>query len=318
MKEKNKIKNIWIYGVGGVGGYFGGKMAYKIAQNKNKTYSIFFIARGPHLVEIKKNSLILNTSEKSGMICKPSVATDNTNKLPVPDLCLICVKSYDLNDVIKNLAENIRNDTIMIPLLNGVDIYERIRSILNKGIILPACVYVSSHLEKSGVVTQRGREGIILCGNDPKFPTFNPQNIIDFFNHMGIQFSWNDDPYPTIWEKYIFIASFGLVTAFLGMTIGEVISNQESKELIQKVMKEIISIARKQDVKLHGDIVLNLIEKAKIFPFETKTSYQRDREIKGKRNEGDLFGGTIIRIGQNLGVPTPITQSIYLKIQEKN
>ena len=81
-------------------------------------------------------------------------------------------------------------------------------------------------------------------------------------------------------------------------------------------MEEIVSIARKKGVKLPQTIVADSVEKAGMFSYDTKTSFQRDIESKAKRNEGDLFGGTIIRLGKELGVPTPVTESIYSKIEQ--
>jgi 2-dehydropantoate 2-reductase len=317
MNVEAGIQNICIYGVGGVGGFFGGKIAYEIHQRGKDPRRVFFIARGSHLAEIRRNGLILNTPEQRGMLCKPTMATDNIGDIPSPDLCLMCVKSYDLDNAIKALVKNINTSTIIIPLLNGVDVYERIRATLEHGIVLPACVYVGTHIEEPGVVTQSGGEGIILCGSDPGITDFNPEALIRFFSQVNVKFKWNDNPFPEIWKKYIFIASFGLVSAYSGKTLGEIVSDQRSKETTRKIMREIVAIAGERGIELPEDVVNLSIEKARDFPPETKTSYQTDVEKKGKRNEGDLFGGTIIRLGHRLGVPTPVTEGIYSEIQKK-
>ncbi len=326
MNKDKKINDVLICGVGGVGGYFGGKIAYKINKLVDKKKKIYFLARGAHLKEIIKNGLIINTPEEKGIICKPTMASDNLLNIPFPDLCIICVKSYDLDDLVIKLAKFLKEDTIIIPLLNGIDIYERIRKNLNKCIVFPSCVYVGSHIEKPGVVTQSGNPGFFYCGKDPKFPDFNPQPVFDFFKDLGFgqynipnapdptlsMFNWRDNPYQIIWEKYLLVASFALVTAFTGKTLGGVIFNNESLELLTKVMQEIVEIAEKKKIKLSDNIISKTIEFCKAYP-DIKTSYQRDIE-KGKKNEGDLFGGTIIRLGQELNVPTPVTKSLYTQI----
>jgi 2-dehydropantoate 2-reductase len=313
--QTNIIKNIWVFGVGGVGGYFGGKIAYFL-QNKTDERRVFFIARGKHLEEIRKSGLILNTPEKKGIICKPAMATEDVREIPSPDLCFICVKAYDLNNTVNELKGVLKEDTIIIPLLNGVDIYERIRSITNMGIVLPACVYVGTHIEKPGVVTQNGGDGVILLGNDPEKARFNPEPVINLFNETGIKHIWNENPYTAIWEKYIFISAFGLVTAFSGKTIGEVLSNQNLKGLTEDIIREVVLIARKKDIELSNEIIEKTMEKGKHFPFNTKTSYQRDVETSGKKNEGDLFGRTILSMGKELGVSTPKTEEVYSAIQQ--
>jgi len=81
-------------------------------------------------------------------------------------------------------------------------------------------------------------------------------------------------------------------------------------------MDEIYAIAKKKQVKLPDDAVGISLSKASNFPPETKTSYQRDAEQRGKPNEGDLFGATIIRMGEETGVPTPVTESVYRRISD--
>ena len=310
-----RLKNICIFGVGGVGGYFGGRIAYEIAQQKNSPQKVFFIARGKHLAHIQRQGLILNTAEKQGLLCKPAMATDRVEDIPTPDLYLLCVKSYDLDGTVNAISKNMNRDTIVIPLLNGVDIYERIRHILQTGIVLPACVYVGTHIEQPGVVTQKGGDGAILCGKDPRVPDVNPQEITDFFTRLHINFQWKDDPYPDIWGKYLFISAFGLVTAYSGETLGEVMADPETKGLVRQIMAEVVAIAAKKGVQLPENSLEVALNKANNFPYDTKTSYQRDVATRGKKNEGDLFGGTIVRMGRELGVQTPVTQRIFTEIQ---
>lgn len=311
------IQTICIVGTGGVGGYFGGLMANKITEEHDETRKIFFIARGKHLARIQQHGLILNTSEHQGLICTPTLATNTIAEIPIPDLYLICVKSYDLEGVMHTIRQHMRENTILLPLLNGVDIYERIRKIVTTGIVLPACVYVGTHIERPGVITQKGGDGIILCGHDPACPEFASGQVIEFFQSFNIKFAWNDDPYPAIWGKYIFIAAFGLVTAYSGKTLGEVMADGTLKQQVYQIMGEIVAIATQKGITLAEDIVEASLEKGNNFPPETKTSYQRDVETPGKKNEGDLFGGAILRMGQEFGIPTPVTQQVFSAIQKK-
>ncbi|HVN97044.1 MAG TPA: 2-dehydropantoate 2-reductase [Syntrophorhabdaceae bacterium] len=311
------VKTIWVYGVGGVGGLIGGKIARSLGKERGADTAIYFIARGEHLRQIQTSGLILNMGDEKGIICTPTLATDNPGTLEAPDLCFVCVKSYDLEGVSRSLAKAIREETVLIPLLNGVNICERIRKIVQKGIVLPACIYVGTHIEKPGVVTQRGGEGRMLLGQDPMHPDFYPDEILQLLQRAHIPFQWFEDVSPSIWEKYLFIAAFGLVTAAYGKTLGEIASDAELMILASGIMKEVFLIAKKKQIALPPDVVNASIAKANNFPYETKTSYQRDLEEHGKQNEGDLFGATIMSMGRDLGVPTPIAESVYNKILGK-
>lgn len=309
-----EIRNIWVFGVGGVGGYFGGRIAFAVREKKIADKHVFFIARGRHLEEIRTHGLLLNTSAHGRLVCQPEYATDHVEELPPPDLCLLCTKSYDLQEAARRLLVKVRRETVVLPLLNGIDICERIRSVLDAGVVLPACVYVGTHIETPGVVTQQGGDGVILAGGDPEFPDFNQAPLAALFDQSGIAFQWQENPYTAIWEKFIFIASFGLVTAASGKTLGAVAADENLKALAHAIMTEIVSLAEKRNVFLSEGIVEKTLERPRNFPFEAKTSFQRDLETKGDRNEGDLFGGTILRVGKELGVDTPITRSVYEKI----
>ena len=144
---------IAVIGIGGVGGYYGGLLAKRYFDNKD--IEITFVARGRHLEEIKANGLRV-LSEKENFTVRPDRATDVPSGSGIYDLVLFCVKSYGLEESAKILVPNINKDTVLISLLNGVDNAERLRSILNDGIVLDGCVYISSHIVRPGVVQQAG------------------------------------------------------------------------------------------------------------------------------------------------------------------
>lgn len=204
------IQIIWVYGVGGVGGFIGGKIARFLQKEHREDARLYFVARGEHLKEIQKNGLVLNTGDEKGLVCVPTRATDNIDELPPPDLCFLCVKSYDLDAVCCALNEHITRETVIIPLLNGIDIYDRARKIITSGVILPACIYAGTHIERPGVVTQKGGEGKIILGKDPEYPDFHPEEVLQFLKEAAISFQWFENALPAVWEKYLFIAGFGL------------------------------------------------------------------------------------------------------------
>ncbi|MHA1805182.1 MAG: ketopantoate reductase family protein, partial [Promethearchaeota archaeon] len=241
--------------------------------------------------------------------CKPTLASDNIRDFPPPDLIFICVKSYDLNSLLEGLKLKILNHTVIIPLMNGIDIHERIRKIIKNGIVLPSCVYVGSHIEQPGMVIQTGNPGFFYFGPDPQHPEFNPQELLSLFKMLEINGHWTKDVETEIWKKYLLVASFALVTAHTGQTLGGVINDPKSLEILKKIMKEILIIGQKKGLILPDSLIENIIEFCKDYP-DVKTSYQRDVE-KGKKNEGELFGGTIIRLGKEMGIPTPMTEKIY-------
>ncbi len=302
--------NVAVVGVGGVGGYFGGKLAYTFSSNADSPVNIFFVARGKHLEAIKRNGLVLKSPELGSITCRPTLATERISELPEIDVFLICVKGFDLMNVATSIRNQIKQKTVLLPLLNGADIQERLRNKIETGIILPTCVYLSAHIEEPGVV-HIGKPGKIIFGRDQNHPDYIPHEIFRVFEKSSIDYEWKEDANPAIWEKYIFIASFGLISARYNRTLGEILEETSLKEEVIGIMNEIYSIALKRNIKLPDAIIDLSLKKAMMFPRDTQTSLQRDIHQKKGKSELELFGGTIIDLGKKLGIPTPTTKKIY-------
>jgi 2-dehydropantoate 2-reductase len=307
------MTNIAVIGIGGIGGYFGGKLTGVLRDDPQTR--IFFVARGRHLEEIKANGLVLD-AEEGPTLCRPTLATDSIADLPPLDFCLICVKGYDLSGVLERLKGKIGGSTVILPLLNGVDVFERTRAIVEDGYLHPACVYISTHIEKPGVVQQRGPAGNIFLGADPGAAREN-RSFLALFDKVGIHYAWKAEPFVDIWSKFLFIAPFGMVTADSGKTIGEVLQSEPQLDAVKKIMGEILALAGKKGVRLPPTAIEDTLAKAAKFPFDTRTSFQRDFATKGKPDERDLFGGSILRMGAELGVPTPAMAELYSAIARR-
>jgi 2-dehydropantoate 2-reductase len=306
--------NIAICGVGGVGGYFGSKIC---RARETLQADVYFIARGAHLKAIQKDGLIIRTSSEGIIHCRPTLATSDIDELPPLDACLICVKSYDLKELVKRLRSRVSEPTEIVPLLNGIDIYDRIREELHTAQVFPACVFIGTHIEKPGVISQDGGACKILFGNASTASPTDTPIMARVFNESSINSEWHDDIYPSIWSKYIFIASFGLVTACLNKTLGQVMESDELSSLVRSVMNEILAVATVKGIRLPVSIVDDSYRKGNDFPSNTKTSFQRDVASPDSPDERDLFGGTIIRLGKQLDIATPHVDELYKMLNRK-
>jgi len=310
LNNKVSLEKIGVIGTGGVGGYFGGKLCL------NPAIKVYFIARGAHLKAIQEQGLILVTEEGT-FTCKPTLATDDFASLPVLDLALLCVKSYDLEAAIREATDAFSEKTTIIPLLNGVDIPERIRKIVSAPCILPACVYIGTHIESPGKIVQKGGSCTITFGPDPIQRDFALQDLFRLFDSSGIRYQWLDDPRPAIWTKFLFIAPFGLVTACFDKTIGEVRESEELRDLAVSIMREVHGLALKKGIALPPSIIDDMLQTVAGFPYETRTSFQRDFSDPNKPDEGDILGDAVLRLGRECGVPTPVAADILTRLQRQ-
>lgn len=306
-------KHIVVLGQGGVGGYFGFKINQ--ANETSKKYKVSFVARGKTYNRIKENGLILLSPEHPVDHTYPDALEQNILDVKDPDLVLICVKEYDLENICQQLKGIISNETVLLPMMNGADIYERIRKIIPGNIILPTCLYVASHIKEKGIVEHKGKAGKLIVGRDPEHFSVDVDWIVDVLKESKIDFDFKHNSITDIWTKYIFIASFGLVTAKHNSSIGTVCTDEMQRTEALEIMKEIKMIADRKNIVLGEDIIEKTFEKAATFPFETPTSLQLDINSGKENTELELLGGAVLRFGKELAIATPFTYKIYNEIK---
>jgi 2-dehydropantoate 2-reductase len=307
------MKQIAVIGIGGVGGFVGAKLA--ALGERDSKYQVSFIARGAQLEAIRGEGIRLD-AEEGKIVGRPSLATERIADLPLLDYCFICVKGQSLNEVLNQRKGKLNDSTVIIPLLNGADIYERVRSVITEGYVHPAGIYISSFVQAPGHVVQIGPVSSIFLGKEPG-QTRDDRSVLPILEAAGIKYMWKDDPFVEIWNKYIFIAPFGLVTAREGKTLGEVFQSPEDLAETKAVMAEVVALAKAKGICLPETIIDDTLTKAAKFPPTTRTSFQRDMELRERPDERDLFGGTILRLGKQLGIPTPHAEKLYQAILRK-
>ncbi len=303
------MKRIIVYGMGGIGGYIGARLGTIAGGNE-----LVFIARGAHLEAIREKGLRFRSPDGSEKTTKPALATDDPAAAGVADFVFLCVKGYDLEKSCRALLPAVGPGTTIVPLLNGADIRERVRAVIKDGAVLPAAIYIASSIAEPGLVAHAGGKGNLVLGRELEKVAYDPSPLRSLLDEAGIPYDWFEDPLPAVWTKYLFIASYGLVTARSGLGIGKVIADPQWAQAVKEIAGEIAAIAKAKGVSLPADAAEQAFEKGKAFAPDTKTSYQRDVEVRGKPNEGELFGGTIQRFGKELGIPTPKTDGIYKEI----
>jgi 2-dehydropantoate 2-reductase len=305
---------IGIIGIGGVGGYYGGKLALKYAGSGE--HEIIFFARGAHLAAIRKDGLKLVTVDGE-YTAKPTLATDKPAEMGVLDLALFCTKSYGLEDAARAIAGNLRDGSVVLPLLNGVDISDRLQSVLPKGTVLYGGVFISSALQGPGVVKQVAGTGQLFFGPAKKADVEKYRPIEALLQGAGIKAELSADALLPLWTKYIFIGPMAGVTSLSGKAFGEVLGDAESRAMVEGMMKEVEAVARKKGVNFPPDIVQSSIGKAAAFSPATKTSMQLDYE-RGNKTELDIFIAYVVQAGKELGIPVPLHVKVYAELKKRN
>jgi 2-dehydropantoate 2-reductase len=295
-----------VVGIGGVGGYYGGKLAARFALGSE--YEVLFFCRGAHLDAIRRDGLKL-IAKDGNLLARPALATDSAADMGLVDVAIFAVKGYSLPEAAAAMRPAIGASTVVIPLGNGVDNDEVLQRELGVGRILNGCVYISTHIEVPGVVEQTGGSRKLFFGS--------PDGVVEPYcgietvlKDAGIDATLSDHILRDVWAKFIFIDAISGVTSLRGVTIGMVLGTPELKDMLVGLMREVEKLSRRLDVGLPAGIIEQAIERAAAFPPDTRTSMQLDVE-KGAHTELDTMLGYVLRKGREMNVPTPRHAEVY-------
>jgi 2-dehydropantoate 2-reductase len=302
---------IAVIGIGGVGGYYGGRLAYRYPPGSE--HEVIFYCRGAHLSSIQAHGLQVE-SQDGAFVAVPALATDSVAALSAVDVALYCVKGYDLATVAEATRTAIAGETVVIPLGNGVNNDEVLKKSLGRGDVLNGCVYISSHIEAPGLVQQTGGSRKMLFG--PRGDVDSYRLIESVLQSGGIDATLTSDILQRVWTKFLFIDPSCGVTSLHGATIGEVLADQSMREQLTRLMQEIAALAAHCGVPLPEDAVDSSLKTAAGFPPTTKTSMQLDFE-RGRHTELDVMLGYVVRMAREVGMPAPAHDEVYAALSSR-
>ncbi|WP_298365359.1 2-dehydropantoate 2-reductase [uncultured Lutibacter sp.] len=297
--------NIVIYGTGGVGGYFGARLA----QAGN---NVTFIARGKHLEAIKQEGLQLKSINGDHLV-NPANATNKISTIKNIDLIIISVKTWQLSEVAKIIKPVLNEDTMVISLLNGCNNHEILASIIDKKHILGGLCKVVSFVENYGVINHVAYEPTIVFGELNNNKTERILQLEKVLKDAKITNKVADDIQKEIWIKYLYITTVSALGALTRASHGEMIASPYIKNMLLKTAEEIYAVAKGKGVHLPKNIIEKQFEIIESLPYETTASLQRDI-MDGKPSELEAQNGTIVRLGKELGIPTPTNDLIYFTL----
>ncbi len=294
---------IAIFGLGGVGGYFGGRLS------QLDDHKVYFVARGKHLLAIQNDGLYIN-SELGDFIAHPTLATDTPADIGTVDLVLVATKAWQLPEATSAMQPLIGDDTVILPLLNGVEAPQILGDTLGHQHVLGGFCRVLSHITSPGHITQKGTPPYIALGelNGQLSPRI--QQIAELLKSANIQHEIQDNIQSAIWQKLLFIASFGGVGAVTRMPAGILRTQPETRQLLQDSMKEVKYVALALDIPMADNAVEQGMEIIDNLPENALASMQRDI-LNGRPSELDSQNGAVVRYGEKAQIPTPTHRFIY-------
>lgn len=292
---------IAIIGTGGVGGYFGGKLA-------KAGFDVTFLARGEHLKAIQKNGLTIKSIQ--GDFKLDSVkATEKIDIIGLVDFVILGVKAWQIKDITKDLITIIKKDTIVLPLQNGVLAAEELKETIKQENIIGGLCRIISKIDSPGVINHFGIEPTIVFGELDNSKTERINIVKSIFDKAEINAKISDDIISDLWKKFIGICVSGLL-AVTKTTYGELREFKETRQLMIELLTEIYKLSQKIGIKIEPDFIIKTTAFIDSFPYDSTSSLTRD-VWEGKPSEIEYQNGTVVKLAEKHGIDTPINRFVY-------
>lgn len=294
---------IAIFGTGGVGGYFGGRLA-------QAGHDVTFLARGAHLRAIRDAGLRV-TSTLGDFTVQPAQATDDPAEVGEVELVLVAVKAWQVADAAAAMRPMVGAETVVLPLQNGVEAPAQLAGVLGAGPVLGGLCRILSYVEGPGHIHHAGIEPYIALGEMDGARSERMARLVALLQAAeGIQAEAPADIRSALWAKFLLICPWSGVGAVTRAPIGVTRSLPGTRALLEGAMAEVAAVARGHGIALPEGIIARTLAFLDGLPEGGTASMQRDI-AEGRPSELEAQNGAVVRLGAEVGVPTPVNSFLY-------
>lgn len=306
-----KNKKVCVVGLGGVGGYLGCMLAHHYDN-------IYFFARGERLASIKKGGLKLYSDALGEFTAYPAMASNNPEEIGVMDYIILTVKNFSLGQVCAEIAPMIDENTVIIPLLNGVGIAGNIRDLIRKGHVLDGLIYITTGANKDFSIHHTSAYGVVHIGYERQ--NQYDENILSevkkLFLGANITCEIENDIETAIWTKYILNCAYNVVTAYYKATTGDLRKNEIALMQLKTLLEEACSVARCLKINIADDLEEAHFKHILQNQSESATSSLYRDIIAGRQNELETFSGQLLKSASSCGLKIPMTDFFYEELKK--
>ena len=296
---------IAIFGSGGVGGYFGGRLA--LAGN-----DVTFIARGEHLRALRSTGLHVD-SINGDFTVSPISATDDPSQVKNVDVVILGVKAWQIGEAANAMRPMIGASTFVLPLQNGVEAFQQLAEALGKEHVLGGLCKIVSYVDQPGHIQHAGFEPLVAFGEWDNRSSDRVAALREMFTQAGVEAKVPSDIEAAVWNKFLFIAGFSGVGAVTQAPAGVLRSLPQTRALMEHAMREILLLAKTRGVSLPDDAVNLALASLDGLPENAMSSMQRDI-MAHRPSELESQNGAVVRLGQEAGIETPVNSFLYASL----
>ncbi len=297
---------IAVVGAGGVGGYFGGRLAEAGAD-------VVFLARGAHLEALRTGGLRLVSPKGNAHITSVN-ATDDAASVRGVDVVLFAVKLYDAESAAQLLPPLVTNggpDSVVIPLQNGVEGTDIVSRAVGPAHTAGGTCYVSAVIAEPGVIRHTAMDHLIFGELDP-MRAARPERVegrlsrlLDTCRAASFQSTLSDDIHVDVWTKFVRLSVLSGLTTVTRAPLGVTVNDPDLLSMLKRAIAEGMAVAHAKGVRVPTSTIDDVVNAYKALPPQTKSSMLEDLE-RGRRLELPWLSGALVRIGREVGVATPI------------
>ncbi len=293
---------IAVFGVGGVGGYFGGRLA-------QAGEDVVFIARGAHLQALQTDGLRVE-SVLGDFVVQPVHVTDDPTHVGIVDAVLVGVKAWQVSEVAEALRPLVGPTTCVVPLQNGVEAPGQLAAVLGKSHIVGGLCGLVSFVVAPGHIRHAAAEPFVKFGELDRRPSIRLDQLRHAFVQAGVTVEIPSDIQRELWMKFLFITPVSGLGALTRVPLGVWRSVPETRQMSTQALHEVLAVAHARGIALPADALSTVMAQLDSAPPEATASMQRD-VMAGRPSELEAQIGAVVRLGQEARVATPLHAFVY-------
>ena len=294
---------IAVMGSGGVGGFYGGRLAHA-------GYDISFVARGAHMAAMREHGLTIE-NEPQGDIHVPRVTvTDDPATIGVADVVLIAVKLWDTEAAARAVKPLVGPNTAVVSLQNGVIKDDILCRAFGEAAVMGGVGYVAANISRPGVIRQTGTMQRCILGEYDGRRSARVEALHEALLRAGIKAEISDDIRRTTWEKYVFLVGLSGSTTTMRSAIGPIRENPQTRAFLFDLMKETVAVGRAHGVNLPEDYAGQRLAFVDTMAVDMTSSMHHDLN-SGNPLEVPWLSGGVVQLGQQVDVPTPANRAVW-------
>jgi len=295
---------IAVFGTGAVGGYFGGRLAQAGEE-------VVFIARGEQLRALRDHGLRVDSHVcKGDFVVRPVWVTDDPAQVGVVDVVLVGVKAWQVKEAARAMRSLVGPETFVVPLQNGVEAPSKLAAVLGAEHVLGGLCRIVSLVVEPGHICHAGLEPYVAFGELDNRPSQRAGRLQDAFARAGVMAEIPPSVQVAMWEKFLFIVSFSGVGAVTRSPAGVLRSLPETRRMLEQAMREVLAVAQARNIVLPEETIPKTMALIDSLPPGGTASMQRDI-MEGRPSELESQNGAVVRLGQEVGMATPLHTFIY-------